>query len=155
MKVPSCVLWGLTKKFNAQLVKFQGNEFSHDPLNLTGLHNASSAGTCNDSGLGITLQRVKSKTGKKFKREYTVLQKHKSHNKQTKAKKDSQSGNLYSTVKVNHGPLRVNKMLKGISGISSLVRKQALHKLRRLHKASPTTIRKQVTFNKKANRKTK
>ena len=44
MKVPNCVLWGLTKRWNSYVVKNNSNTFSLDPLNLTGLHNASSAG---------------------------------------------------------------------------------------------------------------
>ena len=46
MKVPSCVLWQLTKKNSAFVVQPKGaksrkEQFSNDPLNLTGFHNAS------------------------------------------------------------------------------------------------------------------
>ena len=45
MKIPSDVLWQLTKKYNSHIVKFNGNAFSSNPLNLTNLHNRSSSGT--------------------------------------------------------------------------------------------------------------
>lgn len=46
-KVPSSVLWALTKKHNAFKVQPKGAKtrregFSSDPFNLTGFHNASS-----------------------------------------------------------------------------------------------------------------
>ena len=44
VKVSSDVIWQLTKKNNAYLVKFNGEQFSHGPLNLTNLHNKSSSG---------------------------------------------------------------------------------------------------------------
>jgi hypothetical protein len=135
-------MWGLTKKFNAHLVKFQGNQISSDPLNLTGLHNASSAGSCNDSALGLTSQKGKSKENKKFRREYTLLQSHKSHNKQIKKKANSQSGNLYSVMKLNHGPINAQKAVKGLSGVSESVRSKALHRMRRLHQSAQANLRK-------------
>ncbi len=53
VKLPSSVLWQLTKKNNSFLVKFNGQTFSHDPLNLTGLHNASSSGLSNNQAVGV------------------------------------------------------------------------------------------------------
>lgn len=44
MKIPSDVMWQLTKKYNSNIVKFNGESFSHNPLNLTNLHNRSSSG---------------------------------------------------------------------------------------------------------------
>ena len=68
MKVPSNVIWNLTKKWNSHLVKFRDFQFSHDPLNLTGFHNASSSGNidnceCNlgtrDNAVGVQAIREK------------------------------------------------------------------------------------------------
>ncbi len=63
MKIPNPVVWQLTKKNNAFLVKFNGQTFTHDPLSLTNLHNASSSGFANDNSIGIQTKTVKSKKG--------------------------------------------------------------------------------------------
>ena len=98
MKVPSDVIWQLTKKWNSKLVKFNGQTLSRDPLNLTGLHNASSSGTPPSSFLGMSnhrsigLQAKKEKTKKKFRRVFSLLVKHKESNRDIKKKKNSKSG---------------------------------------------------------------
>lgn len=63
MKIPSDVMWQLTKKYNSNIVKFNGESFSHNPLNLTNLHNRSSSGNlinilsslgfANDQAIGV------------------------------------------------------------------------------------------------------
>ena len=100
MKVPNCVLWGLTKKTNSFIRKYKNNRsaFSVDPLNLTGLHNASSAGLSNDQSIGVHVEKVASKKGKGQKRVYHLLQKHKLYNKRRLSKKGglSQAGRVYT-----------------------------------------------------------
>jgi large subunit ribosomal protein L28e len=109
MKLPSNVLWQLTKKNNAFLVKFNGQQFSHDPLNLTGLHNASSSGLTNDRSIG--LQGTKVKAGKGTRPVLSLLQKHKSHNKIQKRRKASTSNLVYSSQKLRRGINRIGKIV--------------------------------------------
>lgn len=73
VKLPNSVLWQLTKKNNSFLVKFNGNTFSHDPLNLTGFHNASSAGLSNNAAVGVSSKKVASKKGKSTRAEFALL----------------------------------------------------------------------------------
>jgi hypothetical protein len=60
------------------LVKFNGQQFTHNPLSLTNFHNASQAA----STIGLTAEKVKGKKG--TKRVVTLLQVHKSHNKSSR-----------------------------------------------------------------------
>ncbi len=123
MKVPACVLWQLTKNWNSYLVKQKKNQFSHDPLNLTGLHNASSAGKflvfkisglCRDQAIGLSAAKTVSKKKKQFKREFTLIQKHKTHNKVLR-KKNSMSKGLYS----------VNPLRREVNGAANSIKKMS------------------------------
>ena len=60
MKIPSEVVWQLTKRWNSSIVKFNGQSFSSDPLNLTNFHNASSAGS-NNHAVGISAVKEQGK----------------------------------------------------------------------------------------------
>jgi hypothetical protein len=72
MKTPDNVIWALTKRNSAYLVKFNGNSWTHNPLSQTGFHNASSANST------ISVHGSTKKTDKKkFKRTFSVLIKHK------------------------------------------------------------------------------
>lgn len=139
MKIPSSVLWQLTKKNNSFLVKYNGQTFSHDPLNLTGLHNASSSGLANDASIGLQSHVVKTKKG--TRRAVTLLQKHKSHNKITKRRKNSASGLVYATQPLRRGMKRLGKIVKGLPVHSERVRKLALQRLRRLHVANRSIVK--------------
>merc|ERR1712028_19298 len=79
MKVPSCVLWSLTKKHSAFIVQPKGHRsrmetFSKDPLNLTSLHNASAQGYTADEAVGVTAERGESEKKKDFRKVYHLLQ---------------------------------------------------------------------------------
>ena len=139
MKIPSSVVWQLTKKWNSFLVKTNGQQLSHDPLNLTGFHNASSAGLANEGSIGLSAVKAKGKKGTKSV--VTLLQKHKSHNKITKRKKNSQSALLVSRVALKRGFNRIGKVVKGLSNISERTRKQALKRLARLHVATRPQVK--------------
>lgn len=141
VKLPSSVLWQLTKKNNSFLVKFNGQTFSNDPLNLTGLHNASSAGLSNNGAVGVQAKKVTSKKGKGKKAEFQLLNTHKTHNKIAKAKKNSTSGTVYSAQPVRRGVNRIAKVVKNITHISERVRKLALKRVQRLHAASRTHVK--------------
>ena len=132
MKIPSCVLWQLTKKWNAHLVKNNGQQFSYDPMNLTNLHNASSS-SANDQVIGLVGRKDKGKKG--VKRVITLLQKHKSHNKVIKRKDNSPSALYCSKMELKKGMRRVGKVVKGLPLISERTRKIALKRLQRLHVA--------------------
>ncbi len=139
MKIPSAVVWQLTKKWNSFLVKTNGQQFSHDPLNLTGFHNASSSGLSNNNSIGLSATKEKGKKGSK--RVVTLLQKGKSHNKITKRKNNSQTGVLAAKVVLKRGINRIGKVVKGLSNISERTRKQALKRLARLHVATRPQVK--------------
>ena len=111
MKIPSEVVWQLTKKYNSFLVKFNGQQLSRDPLNLTNFHNASQAGISNDRSIGLSVAKSLGKK-KGSKRVITLLQKHKTHNKVHKARKGpSTSGALASRVVLKRGINRIGKVV--------------------------------------------
>lgn len=139
VKLPSSVLWQLTKKNNAFLVKFNGQQFTHDPLNLTGLHNASSSGLSNPSAVGFSAQKVKSK--KATRAQFSLLQTHKSHNKISKRKNNSTSGAGYSVTPLRRGINRIGKVVKNLTHVSERVRKLALKRVQRLHVATRSHVK--------------
>ena len=140
MKVPNCVLWGLTKKTNSFIRKYKNNRsaFSVDPLNLTGLHNASSAGLSNDQSIGVQVEKVASKKGKGQKTTFNLLQKHKLYNKRRLTKKggQSQAGPVYTVNRLGRGANSAGKSIKKVSHVSEANRKVALRRLARLHSAA-------------------
>ena len=139
MKIPSAVVWQLTKKYSSFLVKSNGQQFTRDPLNLTGLHNASQSGLTNEGTIGLSAVKAKGKKGTKSV--VTLLQRHKSHNKITKRKNNSQSGCIASTIVLKRGINRMGKVVKGLSNISERTRKQALRRLARLHVATRPQVK--------------
>mmetsp|Transcript_53010 Transcript_53010/g.64971 ORF Transcript_53010/g.64971 Transcript_53010/m.64971 type:complete len:148 (+) Transcript_53010:19-462(+) len=146
MRVPSCVLWGLTKKSNCFVRKYRNNRssFSVDPLNLTGLHNASSAGLSNDQTVGVSVQKVASKKGKGQKRIFNLALRHKQHNKRRLTKKggQSQANSLLTNNRLGREVNRAGKTITKISNVSDKNRKLALRRLAALHAASRTYVQK-------------
>ena len=134
MKVPNTVVWQLTKKYSTFLVKSNGQTFSHDPLNLTNLHNASQAGISNDRSIGLQSTKVQAKKAKRGV--VTLLQAHKSHNRITKRKKNSSSGLGFSSQNLRRGFNRLGKTIKALPLHSERVRTLALKRLARLHVAN-------------------
>ena len=134
MKIPTSVVWQLTKRWNSHLVTFNGQQFTHDPLSLTNLHNGSQAGLSNNQTIGLSAKKVQAKKG--TRPVYTLLQSHKSHNKILKKKKTSSSGLAASTVQLRRGINRVGKVVKSLSNISEKTRRIALRRLQRLHVAT-------------------
>ena len=53
MSVSNDVVWMLTKKQNNTLVKFNGEQFSSNPYNLTNLHNAAHSGASNQYRVAV------------------------------------------------------------------------------------------------------
>ena len=128
MNTPDCVIWALTRKNNSQLVKFNGNEWTHNPLSNTGFHNASSsAGT-----IGVGAFHKKSK--KNFRRVFTLTLKHKlGHGSKTAKSAKSQSHIATSQINLTKD---VNKAAKVIQGLTFQNQKAKNGALRRLAKQS-------------------
>ena len=135
MKIPSEVVWQLTKKWNSKLVKFNGQQWTSSNLSLTNFHNASQSA----STIGLTAEKVKGKKG--TKRVVTLRQAHKSHNKISKRKNNSQSKLLTSNVVLKRGLNRIGKVVNGLSFINNRVRVAALRRLRRLHTATRPIVK--------------
>ena len=114
MKVPSCVLWHLTKKHSAFVVQPKGarsrkEQFSKDPLNLTGLHNASQQGYTADEAVGVTATRGESEKKKDFRKVF--------HLHQTK-----DGGKLnHSSKKIDKGAPKAAKMVKKLNYVEGLL----------------------------------
>lgn len=129
MKTPDCVIWALTKRNNSYLVKFNGNEFTHNPLSVTNFHNATeSASTLSVAG------SKKLVDNKKFKRTFSIITKHKMLHgaKKTRSAK-SQSQVLTSTWNVTR---EVNHAAKVIQGLTHQTQKQKNLALIRLARQS-------------------
>ena len=112
------------------------NQFSTDPLNLTGLHNASAQGSTQEQGFGLSVTRAASKSGKSFRRDYNVLIAHKSHHKNNKSLKNAAAGQSYSTQTTKRGTAFTAKTIQGLTFVSPAKRALLLKRLGRLHAAS-------------------
>lgn len=106
---------------------------------MTGLHNASSAGLSSDGSIGLQSLKVKSKKGTRGA--VVLLQKHKSHNKITKRKKNSTTGLVYSRNELRRGINRIGKIVKGLPSITEKTRKIALKRVQRLHVANRSHVK--------------
>merc|ERR1712048_25444 len=126
------VIWGITKKRNAQLVKFNGNQGSKSPFSHSGFHNASSA--ANTVGV-VGKKELNDK--KNVRRVFTLTLKHKRRNGIQKRKAASQSKPGYSVHDVRR---EVNRAAKTIAGLSWADQKEKNSLLRRLA-ASSNAIR--------------
>ena len=141
MKVPSCVLWALTKKNSAFIVKQKGansrrEAFSKDPLNLTGLHNASSAGYTAENGIGLHAEKTASK--KNFRREYVLAINHKSYNKTARVTKNTQGAAKLnaSSQRIKRGTAAAAKVIKGLTFANDKKKALLLKRLGKLHGAT-------------------
>ena len=117
------------------MVKFNGQQWTHNPLSLTNFHNASQAA----STVGLSAEKAKGKKGTKSV--VTLHQAHKSHNKIAKRKNNSQSKVHTSNVVLKRGINRIGKVVKGLSNINNRVRVAALRRLRRLHVATRPIVK--------------
>jgi hypothetical protein len=147
MKVPSTVLWRLTKRWNSFLVKdirVSKNSFSKDPLNSTGLHNASASGLANEHSVGVDM--IKEKSKKKHRRVIVVNQNHKDRNAQ---KKVGKAGLVYSTFQIKKEVNHAAKAIQNFTHLTDAQKKRALKKLQALHNANRVnaTTRKTIKKN--------
>merc|ERR1712183_285166 len=143
MRVPSCVLWGLTKKHSAFKVQNSGSKsrrecFSSDPQNLTNMHSASSQGFTNAGSIGLTGEKAKSKSGKQHRRVYHLRVGHKSyHNAHGTVLKNKfgQAGLNSSNVAIKRDTARAAKVIGGLTAINEKRRALLYRRLGRLHHA--------------------
>ena len=141
MRQPGCVLWALTKRHNAFKRQPSGAKsrrecFSADPLNLTGLHNAKSAGFTAENGIGLAVNRAQSKSGKSFRREYELRVAHKSYHKTARVTKNAAAGLVHSTQRIRRGTAHAAKSIQGLTFATSAKKALLLKRLGRLHAAS-------------------
>lgn len=149
MKVPSCVLWQLTKKNSCFLRRPTGSKsrldaFSYDPLNLTGLHNASSQGFTAENAVGLGMNKAESKSKKTFNREYVLRINHKSYHKNNKVlkNKNGQAGLVHTTQRIKHGTNQAARTIKGLHHTTDAKKALLLKRLGRLHAASRAQVKK-------------
>merc|ERR1711976_980093 len=142
MKVPSCVLWGLTRSHSAFKVQPNGSKsrrecFNSDPQNLTNLHNASAQGFT-QRGLGLTAEKAPSKSGKQFRRVYHMRVGHKSYHNAHGAvlkNKQGQARLNASDVALKRSTTRAAKVIAGLTSINEKRRALLYRRLGRLHRA--------------------
>jgi hypothetical protein len=128
MKIPDCVIWALTRRNNANLVKFNGNDWSSNPLSVTGFHNASNTSST------VSVHSSKKHSEKKFKRTFSLIARHKlTHGAKKARSAKSQAGVLVSTSNITKN---VNLAAKAIQGNDSLNQKRKNAVLRRLARAN-------------------
>ena len=148
MKVPSCVLWSLTKKNNCFLAQPKGSksrneQFSYDPTNLTGLNNASASGFINDSGIGLLGDKAESKAKKAFRRDYILKVNHKSYHKSAQVTKgtDGVAGLRSSTLRIKKGTAHAAKSIKGLTFANDKKKALLLKRLGKLHAATRVNVK--------------
>ena len=122
------VVWGLTKKWNSHIVKFNHNQWSKSPLSLTGFHCASES--ANTVGVTGTKQKTDKDT---VRRVFTLTLKHKRKNGIAKRKQNSQSKPCYSVHEVRNEVNRTAKAIQNLTWVDAQEKKRAL---KRLAKAS-------------------
>merc|ERR1712178_90325 len=106
--------------------------FSQDPLNVTGQHNASSQGFTQDNAVGLQFTEAPSKSGKKYRKQFDLLQTHKPKSGAYK----KTNANATFGCQVNSTPIRrgVHYAAKVINGLSYTTDKKKALLLRRLGK---------------------
>ena len=141
MRQPAAVLWALTKynsafKRQQKGAKARGECFSADPLNLTGFHNASSAGFTNENAIGLTVNRAQSKSGKSFRRVYELRVGHKSYHKTNRVTKNQAAGVSFSSQQIKRGTAHAARSIQGLTFANAARKQLLLKRLGRLHAAS-------------------
>ena len=145
MKVSSDVLWMLTKKNSAFTIaqkgaKARNEQFSKDPTNLTGQHNASSQGFTKDLAYGLSASKGTSKSGKSFRKVFTLTTRHADSRKSAHWKKgNTMSGAGTSTVHMKRTANHAAKVLKKIPFVNEKKRALLLTRLGKLNNALTET----------------
>ena len=119
-------MWHLTKKHSAFVVQPKGaksrqEQFSKDPLNLTGLHNASQQGYTADEAVGITAEKGESEKKKDYRKVFHL------HETKGSAKLN------HSSKKIDKGAPKAAKYVKKLDYISAKKKALVLQKLGKLN----------------------
>ena len=139
------VVWRVTKKWNNNLVKFNGNQWSKSPFSHTGFHNASSA--ANTVGV-VGKKELNDK--KNVRRVFTLTLKHKRRNGISKRKPASQSKPAYSVHTVRREVNHTAKTIKGLSWADGAEKISLLRRLARCSRAMKTSQKGAAAAAKKA-----
>lgn len=148
MKVPSCVLWQLTKHNSCFIVRQKGakarNEcFSNDPLNLTGQHNASSQGFTEDVAYGLSAEKGKSKKGAGFRKVFNLSVAHKqTTGRKTISKGASTVGSKVTTSALKRQANHAAKVINGLPFANDKKKQLLLRRLGKLNNALTETATK-------------
>ena len=133
MKTPSCVIWSLTKKNNAHLVKFNGNQWSSHPRSISGFHNASESA----SPAGVQVKRVPTK--KNFKRVFIL---NVAHNQHHGLKKASKSCVACTCIPLSKGQNAAAKAVNKQMHLNQVAKNKCLKRLARQHAANRSNVAK-------------
>jgi hypothetical protein len=150
MKVPSCVLWQLTKHNSAFIVSQKGaksrNEcFSNDPLNLSGQHNASSQGYTEDCAYGLSAEKGKSKKGASFRKVFNLSVAHnQTRGRKTISKGSSSVGSKVTTSALKRNANHAAKVIKGLPFANEKKKAQLLRRLGKLNNALTENVAKKA-----------
>lgn len=143
MKTPDCVIWALTRKNNAYLKKFNGNQWSSNPLSTTGFHNASqSASTCSVQGVKrvVAAKKDDEKKNEKSKKVFQVVLRHRMRHGKKVTKKNSQSGVLVSRHAITKPLTNASKAVSGLTYQSDAHKKQLLRRLYKVNKSLRSSV---------------
>merc|ERR1712166_1493036 len=134
MSISQDVVWQLTKRNNAQLVKFNENMWSRHPLNMTGFHNASqAASTVSVHGARESVQH--GATLKKDQKRFQVCMRHGTK----KMAANSCSGGERSTL--SSGTVHAaHRTIKGLVFQTHSARRNALRRLQRVSNSSRSSV---------------
>ena len=140
MKTPNCVIWGLTKKNNCFLKKFNGNQWSHNPLSVSGFHNASSTGSSASIQGHKRIQKSKDakkdEKSEKSKKVFEVVLRHRMRHGKKAMKNNSQSQPNVSRHVVTKNVHRVANIVNGLTYQSDSHKKRMLKRLARVERAN-------------------
>ena len=128
------LIWGITKKRNAFLVKFNGQQWSKNPLSQTGFHNASEAANT----VGVAGKKELNDK-KNVRRVFTLTLKHKRRNGIQKRKVGSQSKPGYSVHEVRREVNHTAKTIKALSWVDERERTALLRRLARSSRSMKST----------------
>ena len=131
-------MWMLTKKYNRNIVKFNGQEWNKGVNVPNGLHNMSHY-LCQEKKLSVGFDKVKSKNG--FKTVYNLRFKHKSPNYK-KQKANSTGLVALSVEKLTKGVHRAAKSIQAQNHISKGWKSIQLKRLFRLHQSLRPILKK-------------
>lgn len=128
------LIWGMTKKRNAFLVKFNGNDWSKAPMAVSGFHNRTEAANT----VGVTA-RKELNDKKNVRRVFTLTLKHKRVNGIQKRKVGSQRKPSYSVHEVRREVNHTAKTINSLSWVDAKERRALLYRLARSSRAMKST----------------